>query len=157
MSDAPEPTDLDGIHRRMGPLLFNRAWELLELPTRTADEDDEMLAATLGQWFHWHAVGAPRNRAVADWQVSRVAAELGMGELAERFARRSLRVAVDHGLSPFYVGYAHEAIARAALVAGAGDLHDEHLAAARAVLSAVGDPQERALLAADLDAIDRTD
>jgi hypothetical protein len=155
MSDAGQPGDLHGIHRRMGPLLFNRAWELLEMPTRTADEDDEMLAATLGQWYHWHAVGTARNRAVADWQVSRVAAELEMADLADRFARRSLRVAVDHGLSPFYVGYAHEAIARAALVAGAREIHDEHLTAARAILGEVDDPEERALLAADLDAIDR--
>lgn len=155
MSEPPRDEATADHHRAMGPVLFNRAWELLDTPTRTADDDDEMLAAALGQWFHWHAVGTPRNRAVADWQVSRVAAVLGHPHLADRFARRSLRVAVDHGLPAFFIGYAHEAIARAALAAGATGIHDEHLAAARAALRSIPDPEERALLEADLEELDR--
>lgn len=135
----------------MGPILFNRTWSILDHEDRTTEEEDEMLAAAFGQRFHWYKVGAGINRAVADWQVARVAAVLGYGELAMRFARRSLEVCENESLPAFYSGYAHEAIARAAEAMGDEATRDLHVAESRTLALGVEDEDERHMLLADLE------
>lgn len=147
----PSTEDVTRWHRTMAPQLFNRTWEILDHEDRTTEEEDEMLSAAFGQRFHWYKVGSGVNRAVADWQVARAAAVLGYGELAMRFARRSLEVCETEELAPFYSGYAHEAIARAAETMGDEATRDLHVAEARTLALAVGDEDERHMLLADLE------
>lgn len=132
--------------------LFNRTWELLEAE-RTPEQDEEMLAAALASWLHWRRVGTPVNHAVADWQVARVCTVLGDITRAEAHARWSLATAETAGLGAFYVGYACEALARAAARAGDASARDAWLERARREAAAVTDDGERRLLAADLDTI----
>lgn len=95
-------------------------------------------------------MGTPKNWAVADWQVSRVAAVVGYAELSRRFGQRSLDVAEEHDLGPFVRGFAHEAIARAAADVDDIDTFTEHLEAARALLPEITEPEDRDVLEADL-------
>lgn len=131
-------------------MAFNDAWHLLDLDTLTREDEEEMLSATMAQRYHWYQVGTPRNQAIADWQVSRVAAVLGYAELASRFGERSLALAREHDLGAFVTGFAHEAIARAAASVDDVATFTEHLEAARALLPEVEDPEERETLEADL-------
>jgi hypothetical protein len=147
----PRPEDVAAWHRTMGPMLFNRTWELLDLEGRSVAQEEEMLAATLGQRYHWYQVGGPLQRAVADWQVSRVAAVLGYADIADRFGRISLQVCETHDLPAFYRGYAHEAIARAADEMGDDRLRDQHVLAARALLAQIEDEEDRMMLATDVE------
>ncbi len=109
-----------------------------------------MLSAAFAQRYHWYQVGEPRSWAIADWQVSRVAAVLGYADLAFRFGHRSLEICVEHGLDPFVTGFAHEAIARAAAEVDDLDTFTEHLESAKSKLAEVEDPEERETLEADL-------
>lgn len=109
-----------------------------------------MMAATFTQRHLWYQVGDARQRAIADWQVSRVAAALGYAELARRFGERSLEVSVENGLDAFVTGFAHEAIARAAADVDDIETFTNHLASARALLAEIDDDEERDLLSADL-------
>lgn len=151
--DDPTDEDLSRFERTIAPRAFNEAWRLLDTGDRNADQDDELLAAALTQRFLWYRVGTPRNRAIADWQVSRVASVLGLADLARRFAHNSLRIAIDEELGPFVAGYAYEALARSAALIDDRNAVMTHLEAARAQLDEVSDPEERELLAADLDAL----
>lgn len=146
----PQPDDVARWHRTMGPLLFNRTWELLDADERNEHDDDAMLSATFGQRFHWYQVGTPLHMAISDWQVSRVAAVLGLADLAERFGRRSLDLCEENDLPPFYRGYAHEALARAADVMDDHKTRDQHVLAARELLHLIPDDDERAMLEADV-------
>jgi hypothetical protein len=137
-------------HRTFAPQAFNHTWELLDLDVRTPEQDEEMLASTFAQRFHWYQVGDPRNRAIADWQVSRVAVVLGYAEMAQRFGERSLAVCEENGLDAFVKGFAHEAIARAAAEVDDVDTFTEHLELAKAMLPAIEDTEDRDILAADL-------
>lgn len=153
MSDTPGHPSLEDInawHRALAPHAFNHTWTLLDSESLTREQEEEMLASTFAQRYHWYTVGEPRNWAIADWQVSRVAAVLGYEELALRFGERSLEIAVEHGLDPFVKGFAHEAIARAAAVVDDIETFNEHLELAKAHLAAITDPEERELLEADL-------
>lgn len=109
-----------------------------------------MLSSAFAQRYHWYEVGEPRNRAIADWQVSRVAAVLGYADLAFRFGERSLETCLEFGLDPFVTGFAHEAIARAAAEVDDVETFTEHLQSARALLEEIEDDEEREVLAADL-------
>ena len=147
--DAQEPQT----HRQLAVSLFNRTWELLDKPARTDEERAEMLTVAFSSRYHWLQIGEPKNFSVSDWQVSRVAAILGYPELANEYGKRSLHIASLAGLAPFYVGYAHEALARAARLAGNRDDMKNHLEAASDMLGLVEDAGERELLAADLSEI----
>ena len=137
-------------HRQVAIELFNRTWELLEKETRTDSEDAEMLTAAFASRYHWREIGEPKNFSVSDWQVARVAAVLGLPDLAERFGQAALDVAASANLDPFYVSYGHEALARAAQLAGNRNEAKRHLDRARDLLEEVEDSSARDLLAADL-------
>ncbi len=143
----------DAEHRRMAGNLFNAAWELLDLESRTPAQEQEMLAAALGSRYHWGRVGTPRHLAIGDWQVSRVFAVLGDGANARRFASSSLAQCTEHGLDAFVTGYAHEALARAAALDGNREQRDRHLAAARDLSGQIADAAERDLLLQDLESV----
>ncbi len=138
-------------HRKMAAALFNRTWELLDAADRSAEDQLEMLSAAYGSRYHWRQIGEPKNFSVSDWQVARVLAVAGEAGRAAEHAAESLRLAQEHDLGPFYAGYAHEALARAAAVAGDVAARDEHLAAARAHLAEIDDEDSAAMLQADLD------
>ena len=148
--DSPGEVELSRWERTLAPRAFNRTWELLDAPEVSREQEEEMLAATLTQRYLWYRVGDARNRAIADWQVSRVAAVLGYAELARRFGERSLEISIENGLDAFVTGFAHEAIARAAADVDDVETFTEHVDAARALLSEIDDDEDRDLLAADL-------
>jgi hypothetical protein len=153
MTDTSRHPSLDNLQswqKALAPQAFNRAWELLDAESLTREEEEEMMAAAFTQRYHWYAVGEPRNWAIADWQVSRVAAVLGYADLAARFGERSLEIAIEHGLDSFVIGFAHEAIARAAAEVDDVETFTEHLELAKATLSEIADPEEREILEADL-------
>ena len=143
---ADEPLD----HRQLAVSLFNRTWELLDQETRSHEERAEMLTAAFASRHHWREIGDSRNFAISEWQVSRVAAVLGYPDLAEEYGRRSLETASKARLGPFYEGYAHEALARAARLAGNRDLKAKHLEIAHELMDQVEEASERELLAPDL-------
>ena len=148
--ENPTEEETASWHRTMASRAFNRTWELLDRNELTRVEQEQMLAVTFAQRHHWYQVGTARNHAIADWQVSRVAAVLGYADLARRFGEISLETAIENDLDPFVIGFAHEAIARAAADVDDVETFTEHLEAARALLADIEDDEDRELLAADL-------
>jgi hypothetical protein len=138
------------LHRRLAVDLFNEVWRLLELPSRTAAEDDRMMHAGHASRHHWGEIGEPVNFARGEWQVSRVYAVLGRAEPALYHARRCLSICEEHGIGDFDIAFAHEAIARAAAVAGDAALRDHHLALARTLGEQIAEDDDRELLFNDL-------
>lgn len=146
----PTAEDIAAWHRTFAARAFNETWELLDAPELDREEQEDMLAATFAQRYHWYRVGTERNRAIADWQVSRVAAVLGYADLSRRFGERSLEIAVEYELDPFVRGFAHEAIARAAAEVDDVETFAEHLDLAKAALAEIEDDEDREILQADL-------
>ena len=144
------PFDLAAAHRFFAPDCFNRTWELIEKPDRTAADNEAMLLGAMASLWHWtqRADCTDQNRSIGHWQVSRVYALLSQGENAMRHAQRSLELVGDAG--PFFVGYSHEAIARAALLLGDAVTAESHLGAARQFLTQIPGEKDRAFLEKDL-------
>ena len=150
MSNQPPPFDLEQAHRHFAVACFNRTWEYLDRPQRVADDREAMVLCAMASLWHWmqRSDCAARHRSVGHWQVSRALAVAGRGEEAMHHARQSLVHAAGEG--PFYVGYAHEAIARAARQLGQEAICADHLAEARACAAEVNEAAERKALEDDL-------
>lgn len=139
-------------HRKLAVEANNSTWEILGKPLNeiSADDGEEMIRRAYAAAYHWQRAerASPANEARASWLLSRAWAAVRNGGLALHHARRCLRVCETEGLGDFDLAYAHESLARS--FACLGDLEQArlHLSAAKSVT--VADPQDRALVDADL-------
>ena len=151
-----ETFDQTAAHRSFAMSCFNRAWDYLDLPQRDETQVEEMLHAAHASFWHWLHVPeqTTTNLSIGLWQLARVYAVAGRADDARRWARRCLELGETHELEPFYRAYAHEAAARAELLAGGGEAVSRHVAAARALLPEIDDEEDRDRLARDLASLD---
>ena len=147
--------DLTAAHKHFSVYCFNQVWELIDKTNRTPAEDQEMVEQCLASLWHWSQREdcTPTNLSIGYWQASRVYALLGQAENAMQYAQMCLNVSHASDVLPFYLGYAYEAMARAASAANDHNKVAECLAKARRVAAAVPDPEERDQLLEDLESI----
>ncbi len=153
MNAPAAPVDKMAAHRYFSTACFNAVWNLIDKSDRTADEDEGMVFLAHASAWHWtqREDCSPRNLSISYWQLSRVYAMIGQGERAQHYGQRCLAISREE--EPFYLGYAHEALARAAAVLGDSDLMNEHVRQAKEFAGAVSDVEERNVLTADLDTV----
>ncbi|MCO6045454.1 hypothetical protein NG895_16205 [Aeoliella sp. ICT_H6.2] len=149
MSDSP-PFDLVQAHRYFSASCFNRTWAQIENADRTPAEDDAMVLTAAASLWHWtqRPDCTDENLSIGHWLLSRTLALAGQGEASMRHGLRSLELAAES--SSFYIGYGHEAVARAALVLSDETSFRAHLREAEACLTQIAEPSERELLEPDL-------
>src|SRR3954454_19351855 len=153
--DEKESTMTD--HRTLGVDLFNKTWTLMEKPTRTPEEDDEMIHCAHASGYHWQQVGTRANRARSEWQCSRVHAILGQSEQALYHARRCHETAAaneDGSMEDWDLAGAYEALARAHLTAGHHEEAAHWAQLGRTTTAALADEDERKVFEADFATID---
>lgn len=145
--------DIQEAHKYFSAHCFNKTWDYIEMASRTPEQDFEMLNCCRASLWHWsqRSDATPTNLSVGYWQASRVYALLGIAVAAKNFGLMSLEKST--GLEPFYVGYAHEALARSAMVAGDKSVMTHHLEIARQHCDLIADVDSKKLLAADLETI----
>ncbi len=134
-------------HREVAIERFNRSWDLLDQPVRGPGEDAELLEAAFTSRYHWGVVGGASQRAVGDSQIARVAATVGLAELALFYAHRCLATVEAEGWTDFHLVSAHEVLARAHASAGDAVARQGALDRARVALEAIDDEEDRQLLA----------
>ena len=137
-------------HRFQAVEANNSAWELIELPARTADQDEDMLRRAYAAAYHWDRAldRTPANSARADWLLSKVHLLAGHPETALHHAARCLATCEQHDLADFDLAYAHEATARALQALGRPEEARRSWEAAKAV--PIADDEDRALVEQDL-------
>ena len=142
----------EATHRRIAVDLFNRSWRLLELPERTAEQDDELIHVVHASCHHWREVGAPANLSRGENQCARVYAALGRGEPALHHAGRCLDLVRSDAESheDWELASALEVLARAHLTAGSRTEAERCAALAQEALAAVEDPDDREMIAGQL-------
>jgi hypothetical protein len=145
--------DIAAAHRYFAAHCFNQAWDLIEKKDRTPEDERMMVALNQASIYHWRQRDDcdDQRLSVGYWQASRIQAILGNAAEALRCARICL--GYSGNLAPFFVGYAHEALARAQEIAGNSRVAREHLDAALRFAAEVSDDDDRQLLLADLHAL----
>ncbi|MEQ8850803.1 MAG: hypothetical protein RIB32_03365 [Phycisphaerales bacterium] len=148
-SDATSIVDAKA-HRALAATLFNRAWELMEQASRSAEDVSEMIHAAHASAWHWRQVGAPVNFARSEWQCARVYALLSRPSASMRHGRRSLEICEAEGIRGFDLAFAYEAMARAAALAGDGMEHERLHTLAVEASAEIDDEEDRTYLLAEL-------
>jgi DNA-binding transcriptional MerR regulator len=152
VAEQPIPTELDeATRRRLAADLFNHTWELLEMPSRTQAQDDEMLHCAHASRYHWGEVGNAQNLAVGEWQCSRAYAVLGRMEPALWHARRCLEISEANEVERWCLAAAYEAMARAELLAGDRAAATEWVKKGREMAATYSDPEDVEPITKDLD------
>ena len=151
MSQTPE-FDLEKAHHFFAADCFNRAWDFIDKPSRSAEEGQAMLLSSLASLWHWtqRADVAPAKLSIGYWQAARVYALLGQAENARQFGLLGLKESQKDGVPPFYLGYSYEALARAESVAGDKEKAQSYVVLARQACEKVTDPEEKKLILDDL-------
>jgi len=149
--------DLDMAHRYFSTTCFNLAWDLMDKPERTPEEDEEMLCRGMASFWHWkqRPDQTVTNLSVGYWQLSRIYALLGQAVISRQYGLRCLEVSQGEEVPPFFLGYACEALARAEAVAGNKEKMEEYLRLAHEMADKVKDSKAKKQLLEDLDNISK--
>jgi DNA-binding transcriptional MerR regulator len=142
-----------GNERELAAQLFNDTWALLQMESRTPEDDDRMIHTAHASRFHWDNVGDDQNRAIGEWQVTRVYSVLGHGESALFHARRCLEYASRPGHDDWLLASAYEGLARAQAVAGDIESARDSRDSALALLGKIADLEDRKVVASDIDTL----
>lgn len=137
-------------HRRFAADLFNRTWDLMDMPSRSPAQDSEMLTAAFASRHHWGVVGTVENRITGDWQIARVSSLLGMADLALRFAGGAAEAAHAEGWTGWRLASVYEGMARAHACAGARAERDRYVGLAEKALAEEPDADDRDEIARQL-------
>ena len=153
MNSPANQIDQAAAHRHFSVSCFNAAWGLIDKTNRTAEDDENMVTLAHVSMWHWkqRTDCSTRNLSIGYWQLSRVYALIGKGEEARDYGQRCLSISQEE--EPFYLGYAYESLARAAMLLNDRDDANDNLQQARKFAEAVENAEEQKLLLADLDAI----
>ncbi len=139
------------VHEALAKETFNATWDVLDKADRTPDDVDRMLELAHASAYHWRIAGTPLNLARAQWMLARVCSAAGHADLATHHAANCLRLTEAGGFGSFDIVAAHEAVARAAVVAGDTSSARTALATAIGLLDDIADANDREVSQADID------
>ena len=152
---AKNDLDQKAAHKYLSANCFNKAWDLIDKEPRTPEEDEQMVRLTHTSHYHWtqRPEYSSTNASIGYWQTSRIYAILEQPKNAIHYGSLCLQASQQEGVPPFYLGYAYEALARAAAVAGNHQDMAIYLEKARAAANEVQEEDERKMLLGDLESI----
>lgn len=147
--------DQSAVHKYYSVNCFNKAWDLIDKEERTPEDDQEMVRLSHASHYHWtqRPDYSSTKASIALWQTARIYAILNQTEAAVRYGHLCLEVSQDEGVPPFYLGFAYEALARAAAVAGNEQEMNDYLNLAIATAEIVNEADDRKMLLDDLETI----
>lgn len=152
-----EKADFDqaAAHKYYAANCFNQAWDLIDKAERTPEEEEQMIRLAHASFYHWtqRPDYSSTSASIGYWQASRIYAILGQADNAARYGQLCLGVSQDESVEPFFLGYAYEALARAAAVSGNQQEMETYLEKARLAAAEVKKAQDRQALLDDLQSI----
>ena len=142
-------------HKYYSVNCFNQAWDLIDKTERTPEEDEEMIRLSLASHYHWTQRDdySNTNASIALWQISRIYTILGQADNARRYGQICLEASQGEGVTPFFLGYAYEALARAEAAGGKEEEMQAFLKDARTTAEKVKEADEKNMLLDDLNTI----
>jgi uncharacterized protein YndB with AHSA1/START domain len=136
-------------HRAQAVEANNSLWDLFGQPSRTDDENEDMLRRAYAAAYHWERArdAKPENAARSDYMIAKALLLSDQPAAALRSANRCLALCRTYGLTDFDLAYAQEARARALRALG----HDAEAADAWTAATSIriADPEDRKILEAD--------
>lgn len=94
---AEPPFDVSRAHRWFAVEFNNAAWDLVEKPSRTAEEDEQMVHLAHASCLHWKHDGTPLNHQRAQILLTNVYCQLNFASAAMRHAEKALELCESNG------------------------------------------------------------
>ncbi len=151
-----KPFDKETAHKFFSADCFNNCWTYIDKGDKRTDEDNNaMIQIAHASLWHWtqRPDCTEKNLSIGYWQLSRVYALIDDASCAKKYGEMCLETSPSD--EPFFMGYAQEALARAAKVGGDQKAAAKHLAEARKYAEKVEDEQDKKLLDDDLSALQK--
>ena len=147
--------DQAAAHKYYSANCFNKAWDLIDKEQRTPEEDEQMIRLSQASHYHWtqRPDYSSTSASIAYWQTARMFAILGQAENAMHYGQLCLKVSREEDVPSFFLGYAYEALARAAAAAGSSQDMKTYLDKAKSAAGEVQKADDRKALLDDLDTI----
>ena len=155
MSNNPTPEELATWQRRLASQANNRAWRLSEVPSRSPEEDEEMLHAAHAAMYFWKIVGNANNRSHAAQLLAHVYALLKLAVPAKYYLAQATPTFFNGDSAPWEVAIAHAVAAGVASVCAEHESHKMHYAEAVRLIAALEDPEDREIINATLKVVPR--
>ena len=150
MADTPSSEEVALWQRRLAAQANNRAWRLSESPSRSPQEDEEMLQAAHASMYFWKLVGNAANRAHAAQLVAHVYALLKLPNPAKHYLAQSEPFFLEQDCEPWERACAFAVKASVAAAAGQSEAHASSYREAERRIAALPDPEDREILNATL-------
>jgi ATP/maltotriose-dependent transcriptional regulator MalT len=140
-------------HEHFSKQCFNQAWDLIDQPVRTPEENERMIQLAHASVWHWSERPDCKDKhlSIGYWQLSRIYALVGDGRSAAKYAKLCFEKTPQD--DPFSMGYAYEALARAESVTGNKAQAQKYLSEAKRLANNVSKDNEKQMLVKDLESI----
>jgi len=123
MADTPSSEEVALWQRRLAAQANNRAWRLSESPSRSPQEDEEMLQAAHASMYFWKLVGNAGNRAHAAQLLAHVYALLKLPNPAKHYLAQSEPFFLEQDCEPWERACAFTVKASVAAAASQSEVH----------------------------------
>ena len=147
----PQTSDISAWHKWFGIECNNKAWPLSEKPTRTAEEDVELIALAHTSAFHWSKVGTDLNIARGQMLLGQAYAVVRVGFLAMYYAQLAYDYVLSHESPDWEIAFAHAVLAYAAYADGQTELHKEQYSLAKSLGESLHDEEDRSIFSSTFD------
>jgi len=143
----PESFDAAAAHRRFGAEFNNRAWDLIDQPSLTAEEAEELLHLAHASLLHWRQVGRPINLLRGYCLLSHACLSAHLPALAMTFAQRCVALSEQEvaGQTDFDRAVASDCMAQACLANGNATLAGQFRRSALEYAGKLADPADRSV------------
>jgi tetratricopeptide (TPR) repeat protein len=145
---------LEQAHLYFAKSLNGEVWSLLDKENRSREQDEHMLAAAFGSYYHWFQIGNQANRQRGEYLIARVYLELGNTSEALAHAQRCLELTNqfrDH-MQDFDQAFALEMFARTNAAANKNEVAREYYNRAKKAGQKIADEEDRQIFFADFNA-----
>lgn len=149
--DESKALTLSEAHKHFAQSFNGRVWELLQKPTRSPSENDEMLHAAHACAYHWQFVGTAVHLQRGEWLISHVHVVLGHAKEALRHAERCFELTNSNKelMQDFDLAYAFEGMARAHAMLGDHKMAKEFFDLAQQSGNAIANEEDRSIFVGD--------
>jgi hypothetical protein len=142
MSD--EKMTLEEFHNKLARKTNGGVWGVLDKESPNMEELGLALEMAYASLYHWRQIGKPINIARGEYMISRVFADMKMGEAALVHAERTLKLTEEaEEKADFDMGFAYEVLAKAYSVTGDKDNCKKFKDMAQSIIDTLGDEDKK--------------
>ncbi|HPJ13244.1 MAG TPA: hypothetical protein PLV00_07655 [Caldisericia bacterium] len=143
-------------HRFFSARCFNDIWGIMDQPDKNQEDLETIIHLAHTSFWHWtqNPDKTASNVSVGYWILSRVYTVAQEAENAVKYGTKCLNISIKNSLSPFYIAYGYEALARAHLIDNNSNTAKDFLHKAQIEAEKVEDKESKELIEADLQEIE---